>query len=181
MMTAIRRMIEPLQRRVMLMISRCVITAVDDTKKMQELQISLLDGETAGAAERMQMYGFSSKPLASAEGIAVSVGGNRDHVVVIAADDRRYRVKNLASGEVVVYNNTGASVTLKADGSIEAVPAGSGTVKLGGTALLRKLIDSRFVALYNAHVHPDPVSGVSGPPSVPISEATAATAKTEAL
>jgi hypothetical protein len=82
---------------------------------------------------------------------------------------------------VALYNDVGASVTLKADGSIEAVPAGSGTVKIGGSSLLRKLIDERLIALYNVHVHSDPVSGLSGPPTVLLSTVTTATAKTEAL
>lgn len=174
-------MIREIRTRLMLLVGRCVLVAVNDSKKIQALQLKLSADETRDNIERFQQYGFTSVPLAGAEGIALSVGGERGHTVVIAVDDRRYRLTGLQSGEVALYNQAGASIKLKADGSIVAVPGASGTVKIGSASSLRKLIDDRIIAIYNAHVHPDPVSGVSGVPSVLISTLTVATSKTEAV
>lgn len=180
MIQTILRMIEPLQRRVMLMISRCLVSRVEDSKKMQELQITMLDGETA-IVEHVQNYGFTANPVAGAEGISVSVGGNREHVVVIAVDDRRYRVKNLAAGEVAVYNNTGASVVLKADGSIELVPGASGTIRLGGALLTQAIPTETFAAVVCGYLATLTAAFPTPCPATPDLIPNGLTTKTEAL
>ncbi len=59
--------------------------------------------------EFFQHYGFSSCPLAGAEGIIINEG---NHIVMIASDDRRYRV-GLKPGEVCLYTDEGDVVHLK--------------------------------------------------------------------
>ena len=55
-----------------------------------------LAGESISSREAFQHYGFTSRALAGAEGILVRDG---NHLVLIAEDDRRYRIA-LAEGEV---------------------------------------------------------------------------------
>lgn len=99
----------PLARRIRLMAARAVLTLIDDATKMQGVQVRLLDGEVVDAAPRMQQYGFTSVPHPGAEGIYLALGGSRDHGVVIVADDRRYRIKGLAGGEVAIYTDEDAA------------------------------------------------------------------------
>lgn len=99
------RLIAPLSRRVRLMVGRAVLTAVNDAGGLQTVQVKLLADEVRDGVERMQQYGFTSVPLPGAEGVMVSVGGSRDHGIVIAMDDRRYRIKGLQPGEVAVYTD----------------------------------------------------------------------------
>lgn len=113
MVTAIRKLTAPLQRRVRLMVSRGIVRLVNDAATMQELQLGLLADETRDSVERAQNYGFSSRPHAGAEAIVVCVGGSRDHSVCIAVDDRRYRVRGLQEGEVAIYTDEGDSIVLK--------------------------------------------------------------------
>lgn len=113
------RLLGPLKRRIMLMIGRSVVALVDDSLKMQGLQITLLADEVRDGAERFQNYGFTSHPHPGAEAIAACVAGNRDHVVVLAVDDRRFRLKSLAQGEVALYTDEGDKVVLKRGGVIE--------------------------------------------------------------
>jgi len=103
-------------RRAMMAIGRGDISAVDDTKQAQELQLTLLDGETADQMERFQEYGFTSVPFPKAEAIMACVGGLRGHGVIIAVEDRRYRLTNLIAGEVALYDDQGQAVHLKRDG-----------------------------------------------------------------
>ncbi len=126
-MKGLERMLGPLQRRVMLMVGRAVLAAVNDTTKLQGLQINLLADETRDDVERFQNYGFTSHPHPGAEAIAVSVMGTRDHMVVIAVDDRRYRLKGLAEGEVAMYSDEGDSIVFKR-GRIIEVTAGTKVV-----------------------------------------------------
>ena len=52
----------------------------------------------------MQLYGITSHPLKGADVLVLSVGGVRQHPVVLI-DDRRHRVKELAEGEVCIYTH----------------------------------------------------------------------------
>jgi len=100
------------------LVARGVITLVDDESRMQSVQASLLEGELAGGVERFQNYGFTSVPLTGAEIAVVFVGADRSHPIVVAADDRRYRMAGLEPGEVAVYHRNGDFIHLKNDNSI---------------------------------------------------------------
>lgn len=109
----VTRMMQPLQRRVMLMVGRAVLRAVNDETTLQSLKIELLADEVKEGTERFQEYGFTSHPHDGAEAVTVFMGGNRDHGLVIAVDDRRYRLKALEQGEVALYTDEGQRVHLR--------------------------------------------------------------------
>lgn len=96
----------------MLMIGRAIITVVKDTTGMQTVQVDLGHDEKIDGVERVQNFGFSSHPKKGAQAVVVFIGGNRDHPIVIAADDRAYR-PSLSQGEAAVYNAFNALVKLK--------------------------------------------------------------------
>jgi phage gp45-like len=78
-----------------------------------------LAGESV-AGELFQHYGFSSAPLPGAEYIAVPVGGNSKHTVVVASEDGRYRI-TLKDGEVSLYTDEGDYVHMKRGRVVEVV------------------------------------------------------------
>lgn len=98
------------------LIGRAVLKAVDDARGLQTLQIELMADELCPDAERVQDYGFASHPHADAEAVAIHPGGLRSHALVIAVADRRYRLRNMAAGEVALYDDLGQVVRLKRDG-----------------------------------------------------------------
>lgn len=104
MMRAYDRLSRELRRRVMLMVGRAVLSLVDDSTPLQTVQVEALSGEIIDGAERFQIYGFTSHPLEGADALVLSVGGVRQHPVILV-DDRRHRVKGLAKGEVAVYTS----------------------------------------------------------------------------
>lgn len=83
------------------------------------VQMQGLAGETV-VGELAQHYGYTSAPLAGAEFIALPIGGNSKHVVVIATEDARYRLK-VMDGEVAIYSDEGDRVHLKRGRVIEVV------------------------------------------------------------
>jgi phage baseplate assembly protein V len=127
------RLMGRLARRLRLLAARAVVKVVNDALKAQGLQVTLLAGEVADGVERVQEYGFTSVPEAGAEAVVLAIGGNRGHLVAVAVDDRRYRKKGLAAGEVALYTKFGSEVHLKADGSI--VLKGAGGIVLDGLGL----------------------------------------------
>lgn len=99
----LRRIMLPLEVRLRNSITRAVLAKVDDERKMQEVQLRGLKGEIMTAVERMQEYGFSSVPPEGGEALAVFVGGDRAHGIVVATDDRRHRPTGDGAGDVRLY------------------------------------------------------------------------------
>ncbi|WP_328184617.1 phage baseplate assembly protein V [Marinobacter sp. OP 3.4] len=106
------RLLAPVWRRLRLLVSRGVVRLSDDGRKLQVVQLDMLAGETA-AMERFQQYGFTCRPLDGAEAIALAVGGSRGHLVAIAVDDRRHRMKDMKNGEVALYTDEGDYIHMK--------------------------------------------------------------------
>lgn len=116
----VQRMIDPLRNRIAGMVARAAVLTSDDSKRMQELQLELYPGEVISGAERVQNYGFTSRPKdptgdQSAEAAVVFAGGGRDHPLVVSVDDRRYRLVALAKGEAAMYDDLGNKVHLQRD------------------------------------------------------------------
>ncbi len=106
------------QRRVIAAAApvRAVLTAAADDGPLQTIQAQALAGELIDQAERLQDYGFAAAPHAGAEAVIVFAGGRRNHPLVIAVADRRYRLKALETGEVALYDDQGQAVHLTRDG-----------------------------------------------------------------
>jgi phage baseplate assembly protein V len=117
----LHRTLGPVRRRIALMISRAVLTMADDTTLLQEVQVKLLGEETLSRLERFQEYGFTSVPHAGAEALALSLGGNRSHTVIVSMDDRRYRLTGLTDGEVAIYDDRGQKFHLTRSGAVATV------------------------------------------------------------
>ncbi|MHC1700279.1 MAG: phage baseplate assembly protein V [Humidesulfovibrio sp.] len=119
-----QKLLEPVRRRVATLVNRAVLQAVNDAGGLQELQVQALADEVMDRIERFQQYGLTSVPLAGAECVVLSVGGSRSNAVIIAVDDRRYRLQGLQGGEVALYTlddqeAPGHRIVLKRGGVIE--------------------------------------------------------------
>lgn len=124
MIAALHKFTAPLKRRIRLMISRSVLRAADDERRIQELRLAVLEGESMDRVQRFQEYGFTSRPLPGAEAIGVAVGASRGHFVAVAVDDRRHRKRNLKEGEVALYTDEGDFILL-ARGRVMEIVAGA--------------------------------------------------------
>ena len=166
-MSAFNRLVAPLKRQARLAISRCVVALVNDAAKMQAMQVELLADEIMDNREHFQNYGFTSVPFAGAEGLMLSVNGQRAHGVVINADDRRYRLKNLKSGEVAVYDDLGNVIKLGRNAiSINAVSKLNITaqhVNITGTVTVSDDVVANGISLVG-HKHTGDSGGTTGAP-----------------
>ena len=183
----VRRMLAPIKNRVMLMVGRAVLTVIEDGGNLQTSQVSILAGEVKDDVERFQQYGFTAVPLPGCEAVCLFVGGNRDHGIIINADDRRYREKGLNPGEVAMYSFEGGKTVFKLGKKLETdgiinykvdasamaeIIAGvyakieASIVDIGKGALEAALNGVTFQTFFNAHTHT--VFGVpTTPPVVP--------------
>ena len=71
-----------------------------------------IPGQSFDDREYLQHYGYTSRPLEGAEAILVREG---NHIVMIASDDRRYRIA-LEAGEVALYDDLEQKVHLTRSG-----------------------------------------------------------------
>jgi phage baseplate assembly protein V len=121
---AINKLLGPMGRSLRGMVLRGVITLVNDAAALQRIQLQMrgmpqadggMGAERADNLELLGHYGLTSVPHAGAEAIMLSVNGTKAHGVVIAVDDRRYRLTGLQTGEVALYDDLGNQVKLGRD------------------------------------------------------------------
>lgn len=118
-LTDLQRILNSFKVRILNMFARGFVESIDDSSQIQKVKAKLMADESLDDLERLQDYGFASKPLPNAEVLVVFPGGNRGHGVVIKADDRRYRIKNLQNGEVAIYTDEGDKIHFKRNRKIE--------------------------------------------------------------
>jgi len=126
-----RASIRDLQLRTQTLIQRGVVDNVDDAFKLQYADVSLRAGHKPKRAERFQQYGITSVPLSEApEALVVHPGGSADHPIILAMDDRRYRLNNLSRGDVALYTHTGQKIHLSPEGQTIRMQTGPSSIEL---------------------------------------------------
>lgn len=138
MLDHMRHLTRPLAVRLANTVGRALVTLVDDSLKLQLLQIGALAGETIERAEHHQAYGVSSVPLPGAEAVVVFPNGDRGHPLVVAVSDRRYRPSGRPAGEVCLYTDEGDVIRL-GRGHVISLET-TGTVKLGSSSATQAAI-----------------------------------------
>lgn len=161
MMPALNKLLAPLRQRVGNLFARGVLRLIDSAGGAQKLQVEMQPGELLNNVEHLEPYGFTSRPFAGAEVAGLSVGGDRNRIVVVMVADRRYRLKALAAGEMAIYDDQGQKVHLKRNGIyIEA----AGTVEIKGTltAAVKGIVQGDCLCAYTGALHPMISSNVKG-------------------
>lgn len=138
-------MITDIARRIANMLARGTVALANASAKLQTLQVKLLAGEIKDEMEHFEAFGFTANPPPGAEVIAGFFDGDRSHGVILAAADRRHRLKNLLPGEAAMYSAFANKIVLHADGSIEivaplSVNITSPAVTMSGTLTVQGLI-----------------------------------------
>lgn len=185
----VRKEIRSLDRRTNGAISRAVLGSLASDEGTALAGAALRDGDEDSDLELFEQYGFTSAPLAGAEGVGLTVGGDSSHRVLVCVGDRRHRPTDLEAGEVAVYRNAaghrillkadgavevraadeaGAVIELRADGNVVVTPGPGGKVLAGGEGAssavsLADYVDDRIATLqaaFDGHVHPGVTVGM---------------------
>jgi len=173
MIDALQRLLEPIRRRLALLMGKGIVTLSKEDQGNQRLQVQLLADEVRDDMERLQEYGFTSRPLSGAEAVVLFPNGSRELGLVIAIDDRRYRLQPLEEGEVALYTDEGDKVHMKRGGTIEIVAASmvkvdSPAIELGSGTLEKLVNGEAFQTLFNNHVHTGNLGAPTSPPMNPM-------------
>jgi len=115
------RMLNPIRNSIKILASKAVVTKVqtDVQGERQQVQVDLGNDQLIDGVERIQPYGLSSNlddadTVNGPETVVISLAGNRDHPVILQADDGRYRVL-VSKGDVALYNKAGMVIELKGE------------------------------------------------------------------
>ena len=92
---------------------RGVGTSTTNSGPAQTMQGEGLSGEPIQGNELFQHFGFTSRPPAGYQFVAIPVGGVTSHAIIIATEHGDYRIKTLKDGETALYDAFGTSVILK--------------------------------------------------------------------
>ncbi|WP_258005615.1 phage baseplate assembly protein V [Castellaniella caeni] len=97
------------------------IGRVQSGTPIQLVALDGLAGESLRDVEQFQDYGFTSNPPAGTMAVVLPLGGRTSHGIVVATEHGSYRLLALATGEVAIYSDEGASVVIRRGRVIEAV------------------------------------------------------------
>jgi phage baseplate assembly protein V len=134
--------IDRLYRCVMLAFGRGRVTFVDDAGPVQEIQARFGAREVIDNMPAPHDFGFTSNPPIGSDVVASFLGGSRKNGVVVAIGSQAYRLKNLKSGEVAIYDDLGQSVYLTRTGIV-----------INGAGLPVKITNTPSITLDAAAVH----------------------------
>ncbi len=173
-MDEFRRALERVWHRARHMIRVGRITGSDDSGNAQIVQVKLSDIEQRDHTRMLTIHGLASRPLVDSDVVVLFLGGDRSAGVGIATSHQEKRLKNLAVGEVALYDDLERKIHITRDGIVVrgvdhdidirtdakvVIIAPTIEIKADGETL-RKLVTDHFRSTYNTHVHGD-----SGPPS----------------
>ena len=103
--TALLERVRLLEAQVATLAQRGEILATDEEAgRNPAYTVSAYAGANDTDLERLQDYGFASRPLPGSEAVTLWLNGKRDVALVIATADRRYRL-TLNEGEVALYTD----------------------------------------------------------------------------
>jgi len=120
--------------------------------------------------QHWQPYGFGSAPKSGAQALRLAPGAQRDDLLVVMVDDRRYRIA-LAEGEAAIFDDQAQAVAIRR-ARIEIGTIGGSFAKVakdGDVVTLDDAVKTWLEGLAKAASY--------GMPLVPLTGAIAATAK----
>lgn len=137
----ILKAVQPIQRRVQLMVGRGSVKSVKDSGGLQTLQIQFNPKEVRADIERVQNFGLTSFPDDGSEAVTIFIGGNRDHGLTVAVDNRKLRPKDLNKGETCLYNSKGVKILLAESKNVEVTGISKFKVQNESHELIKVLSD----------------------------------------
>ena len=134
--------IDRIYRAVMQAFGRGRVTFVDDSGPVQMIQARFGPLEVIDNVPLPHDFGFTSHPPVGSDVLAAFLGSNRKSGVVVTVGSQAYRLKNLASGEVAIYDALGQSVHLTTAGIV-----------INGGGLPMKIMNAPSITLDAPAVH----------------------------
>ncbi len=119
MQRALSKLLAPINRRIRQIATRAIVSAINTDTALVALTARVSESELLARLEYFEPYGFTASPPVGSEAIVLSLGGRREHTVVLQVANRQFRLKGLSTGDVALYNKNGDKIVLNNDGNAE--------------------------------------------------------------
>lgn len=97
-----------MNNQILNLIARAIGRRVDDSASRQSAQVEVTKGELIDGVPRIQDYGLTSvPPVEGSDAIVLFLGGNREQGIIVAMENRQFRLTGLEAGEVALYDDLG--------------------------------------------------------------------------
>lgn len=110
---ALQRLMSSVLARIRRVCMGAIIRRVDDSGNLQKMQIESLGHSVYDNVEKFEQFGFTSNPPAGLDAVIIERCGK---YIIVAIGDRKYRIKNLESGDTAIYDIRGQIIKLNGDG-----------------------------------------------------------------
>ncbi len=112
--------------------------------------------ESERTAERIQQYGFRSRPRPSSRVVALAINGGAGNNVIVATDTPGTGPQSQADGDVELFSEHGQRLQMNSDKHLRIdAPAPSDVIVNGGTAKVSRVGDTSFSGELEAECQQD--------------------------
>jgi len=108
-----KRLMSPIIARVRRVILGANIKSTNDSTPLQQMQVQSLGRALYDKVEVFGQFGFTSR---APDGLDAIIAERNGKYIVIAVGDRQFRIRNLESGDSVVYDMRGQTIVLNKSG-----------------------------------------------------------------
>lgn len=99
--------------RILNMVGRAIVRMIGDGGSRQTAQLEVTKDELLDDVPRIQNYGFTGvPPVAGTDCIVVFLNGDRNEPMIVAMENRQFRLKGLQNGEVAIFDDLGNVIKL---------------------------------------------------------------------
>lgn len=110
---ALQRLMAPIITRIRRVCLGAIIRRVDDGGDLQRMQVESIGHSVYDNVEKFEQFGFTSNPPLGLDAIIVERCGKH---IIVAIGDRKYRIKNLGSGDTAIYDAHNQTIILNKNG-----------------------------------------------------------------
>lgn len=142
-----------------------VIALIDDSGPVQKAQLTIGHLERRDNTPVLYHYGFTAHPPIGTRACLNFTSGDRTLGVVIGTNDGQSRPRNLGASEVMIYDESGTHIYLRAGGIVEIVAATKVRMVTPRLEVTGDIIDNCDIrtetmanlrTIYDQHTHPVP-------------------------
>ena len=139
------RWIQPIKRKISLLVSRGILSNITNSKKTQLIQTKELDGGLNSDVERLQQYGLETYPVIDeiSETVNLNIAGLKDRAINIIVHNRDLRPTDLTEGQVCLYSKDSSDsntnrITIKPTNEIEIKTKDGNNILINSSGIVIK-------------------------------------------
>ena len=118
MLDQLNRLLQPLRRKLQMMLGRAVVSILSSDGAVQRVQVTGEGGGTLDDIEYIEPFGYTGRPPEGQHhGYYMRLNGDGSQLLIFCVDGREYRLA-IDADEAALYNSQGERVHVKNNGEV---------------------------------------------------------------